>query len=119
MESQTPDTATTEVASDPMQGIDPIFTQVVKDHGRDMFVFLMQAGMAQIGFERLAAQAHKPASKGGAHAVGVCAKAFNELANALAVAKGWTPEELALAERKIQQVMSQQIVVAESPILLQ
>jgi hypothetical protein len=90
-------------------GIEECFHEVVWKHGRDMFLLVLNAGMAQEAVKKLAERAGQ--SRELRHAVQVVAGAFNTLSNELAVTKGWTGEMLAQCERDTQLAFSHKIVV--------
>lgn len=96
------------------QDIPSEFAEVVEKHGRERFMLVWNSGMVAEALVRLAAGA----PQGLAHAVGVVAAGWNQVAQALVVSEGWTQEELAETERDIQLAWAGRVRVAETKILL-
>ncbi len=77
-----------------LTGIDPRFHQVVREHGRALWVLVFNANMAREALGVVAAVAQKHASKGLAHAGGVLGQVLAEQGNAYCQVAGWTQEAI-------------------------
>ena len=105
-------------AADEMLDIEPAFREVAQKYGRSMFAFVMNAGMAGQAAQALGAQAQKHQSRGAAHAVGVLAQAFNQVASSYAKQMAWDEGMLAQCDRDIALAFKTKIVTPGSAILL-
>lgn len=94
-----------------VEGIDPRFHEVVRTHGRALWVLVFNANMAQEALKVVLGQAEKHQSRALAQAVAVLTAVLNEQGTAYIEAKGWTKEEieacgqgilLAVEEQRIQ-----------------
>lgn len=105
---------------DTFEDIESCFRPVASRYGREMFALVMNAGMAGQAAQVLATLAQKHGSRGGVHAVGVVSNSFNQVANALIVAKGWDEGTLAQCDKDCQLAFAGriQVVGGTSPILL-
>ena len=108
-------------------GIDPCFDAVVEKYGREMFAFVMNAGMAGQATEAVAALAQRLAGGSAisrqnsallAHAVGVFSDSFNRLSNALVRKEGWTAEQMEECNQAIQLAYAAKIQTADTPKIL-
>lgn len=85
---------------DGFEDLDPCYHEVAKKYGRDLFAFVMNAGMAgqaaSVLGQRVAGWPQ------GAHALGVLADAFNKLSSDYALRQGWEEETLLEVDRAIQ-----------------
>ena len=99
-----------------MQGTDPVFDGVIEKYGQDMFALVMAAGVAGQAAEAAAALGqHNPKML---HAVGMLAGCFNQVSNALVIAKGWDEALVAQCDRDIQLAFSGKIATADGKIIL-
>lgn len=101
-----------EQQEDLFEDIEPLFRDVAKRYGREMFALVMNAGMAQQAVAVLASQAEKHGSRKGLHAVGVVSQSFNQVSNAYVKLQGWSEELLAQCDRDIQLAFAGRLVVA-------
>ena len=114
----------TKIETTPLNGaegpadIPKEFWPVIAQYGREMFAFVMNAGMARQAAGVLAAFIDKHHSQHSAHAYAVFAQAMN-VTNAQYVTKmGWEEGMLAQCDRDIQLAFSKKIVVPGSAIIL-
>lgn len=103
---------------DQMLDIPPEFRGVVVKHGRGLWALVMNAQMGAHAAGVLVELARKHSSRGGVHAIGVLANAFNQTTQELCVAKGWTAEAIAECDRDCRAAMAGKLAVPESKIVL-
>lgn len=90
------------------------FRPVAQLHGREMFQLVVAAGMCSEAAERLS---HSK-NPGALVATRILADNFNQVANALVAAKGWTEEQLAHCDRDITLAYAGKVQTVESKIIL-
>lgn len=101
-----------DTPEDLMEDVELSFRPVAKQYGREMFSFVMAAGMASQAAEVLAQQAQKHRSRHATAAIAVLANSFNSISNAYAAKQGWDEGSLAQCDRDIRLAFAGRIVVA-------
>lgn len=105
-------------AKEDLSSIPPEFHEVVRKYGREMYALVMNAGMAGQAAMVLGAICEQVADPRMSHAVGVLATSFNQIANALVVAKGWDEALIAQCDRDIQLAFRGKIHVPGEQLVL-
>jgi len=73
---------------------DPKYAEVIQNHGKELFMFCMSTGIAQVGMEEIFAQANKHSSRKLAVAGKMLGDSFNAIANILAEQMKFTQDEI-------------------------
>lgn len=73
-----------------LTGVEAAFHQVVRDHGREMFATVYNAGMAEEATKVLAGLVEKHRSNHGAKALSILAASYNNAAAQVVSLRGWT-----------------------------
>lgn len=94
------------------------FAEVIAVHGEELFGLVWNAGMAGEAIGVLAGVVDKHRSRHGLQALGTTAAAFNEVAELLRAAKGWTAEDLAACDTAIKAAFAAKVVVPRTNIIL-
>ena len=94
------------------------FRDVATRYGRDLFMVVFNAGLASQATQVLATFAGKHRSQHSTHAVGVLARAFNEISTAYCKQMGWNEGMLAQCDRDIQLAFQGKVIVPGQSIIL-
>ena len=95
-----------EIKEDTFEDIAPAFRHVVKEHGRELFGFVWNTGMATEAVQRIMQFAQKHQSRATLGDVQLLAQAYNTVATMYVSAKGWTQEDIRSCDEAIKRAFA-------------